>query len=482
MSRPDYDVAAREALRLLGPLPADWVPSHAGIDHDVLIVGGGQTGTALAFALARSGIRKVSVVDAAPGASQAGVWRGPARMVQLRTPKELAGPALDIQGVGFQVWYESRHGREAFAALERIPRAAWADYLDWFREITGVVVRYGARLERIEPLLGKDGTPDRFRLHLREGGEARVETARKVILANGVSGNGRPIVPSVLRAVLEAGLGAHTAERIDFAALRGKTIAVIGAAASAFDAAATALDAGAAAVHLFSRRGRIPATAVLKARGYPGIYDHYHALPDATRWQQAVRYRRAGSTPPGDAVRRVLAFADFHLHLAAVWNEAWIENGKVLTAIHGNALRFDFVIAGTGYSTDPDDRPELAGIAPSVRRWRDQYTPPPALRDDDLAASPYLGTGLEYQEKSPGTAPWLKNLHIYNPAGFASAGLPLGDVPSMRRDLPALVSRISRDLMLADWKHHERRMNSDVPPEFDETLYAAAVYRGIEQA
>ena len=46
------DEGAREALRLMGPDPANWVPDRPGIDHNVAIIGGGQTGCALAFARA----------------------------------------------------------------------------------------------------------------------------------------------------------------------------------------------------------------------------------------------------------------------------------------------------------------------------------------------------------------------------------------------------------------------------------------------
>ncbi len=43
---PDRD--ALNALRLIGPDPENWVPEVAGIDHDVAIIGGGQSGRAFA--------------------------------------------------------------------------------------------------------------------------------------------------------------------------------------------------------------------------------------------------------------------------------------------------------------------------------------------------------------------------------------------------------------------------------------------------
>lgn len=465
----DVDREARRALELLGPVPENWVPARPGIDHDVFVVGGGQTGCAFAFALRRAGIGRVSVIDAAADAAGAGVWLNRARMNTLRTPKTLIGPEVDVAGLSFRAWYEARHGAQAYQSLERAPREDWAAYLAWYRSFLAVPVRYGVRLLRIEPVDGH------FRLHLEVAGEARVETARKIMLCNGVAGNGRAYVPDAL-AHLPQALFAHTSQAIDFAALRGKSVAVVGAAASAFDAAATALEAGAADVHLFARRRGLAATPVSRTRGYPGAYDNYPSLPDALRWSQARRFRREGSTAPRDSIERVTRFANFHLHLGVNWEAASVEGDRILANVQGEAFRFDFAIAGTGYAIDLTARPELADIAPHVRLWRDQYAPPPAEADASLGAHPYLGEALEYLEKAPGTAPWLRDIHVYNPAGFVSAGVPVGDVPSMKRDIPAVVRRISRDLFHADIEAHALRLHADVPADFDATLYAANIW------
>jgi hypothetical protein len=46
----------------------------------------------------------------------------------------------------------------------------------------------------------------------------------------------------------------------------------------------------------------------------------------------------------------------------------------------------------------------------------------------------------------------------------------------MKRGLPAVTQRISRDLFFADFPAHEKRLTSDIAPEFSEALYAAAVW------
>ena len=48
----------------------------------------------------------------------------------------------------------------------------------------------------------------------------------------------------------------------------------------------------------------------------------------------------------------------------------------------------------------------------------------------------------------------------------------------MRRGVPAIVARISRDLFLADLDLHRSRLIADVTPEFGEELYRGAVARG----
>ena len=98
--------------------------------------------------------------------------------------------------------------------------------------------------------------------------------------------------------------------------------------------------------------------------------------------------------------------------------------------------RFDFAIAGTGYAADPNLRPEFADFARHILLWRDRYAPPAGEEDPFLGAHPYLGPGNEFLEKTPGDAPYLKDIHCFNPAGFVSFGVPVGDVPSMKRGQP----------------------------------------------
>jgi hypothetical protein len=130
------------------------------------------------------------------------------------------------------------------------------------------------------------------------------------------------------------------------------------------------------------------------------------------RCRQALRFRRAGSTAPADAIERVARHANFHLHRAGPWHEAVVDDNRVRARAEDGTFEFDFVIAGTGYTVDLHARPELAGIAHHVLLWRDGYTPASGERDD----------ALEYVEKRPGEASFLKNIHVVNAAGLVSRG------------------------------------------------------------
>jgi hypothetical protein len=168
-------------------------------------------------------------------------------------------------------------------------------------------------------------------------------------------------------------------------------------------------------------------------------------------------------------------FPNFHLHLSAPWSDAAERDGQIETAINGTTYRLDYVIAGTGYTGDLAARPELRDFDGLIMRWRDRYTPPPDEHDELLGAYPYLGAGHELIEKTPGTAPLLRHIHVQNPSGFVSLGLPIGDIPCMKREIPAVAARIGADLFDADLDALRVRMVGDVPPAFTEEIYRAAV-------
>lgn len=135
----------------------------------------------------------------------------------------------------------------------------------------------------------------------------------------------------------------------------------------------------------------------------------------------------------------------------------------------------DYVIAGTGYTGDLAARPELRDFAGKIMRWCDRYTPPAGEEDAALGLYPYLGSGHELMERVPGAEPMLRHIHVQNPSGFVSFGLPTGDVPCMKRDIPVITGHISADFFQMDLDPMRRRMVGDVPPALREEMYRSAV-------
>jgi cation diffusion facilitator CzcD-associated flavoprotein CzcO len=459
----------QSALRWAGRDPADWVIPRNGADHNVVIVGGGQSGLSIAYGLKRKGVGRVEVIDRAqPG--QAGIWRSIARMHQLRTPKTLAGPELGNPALSFRAWYEALHGgTAAFDALDRIPRLAWADYLDWFQKATGTTVRYGTRLVEIEP------QGDLLRLHLEENGAQRTVTTRKVVLANGYAGAGGPNLPEFIRA-LPANLWTHTTGNIPFAALKGKVVGVVGAGSSAFDAAAVALEAGASEVHLFSRRSYIdyqgtpalppgapppPPPAPPPARGYGNMLELTYELPDVVRWRNFLLGDRRVASVPLDSLERAVALKGFNIHLDSSLSDVAASGNRVTARVGSKRFRFDHLIAATGYRIDLPLQPELARIHSAIALWGDRFKPAAGDESAAGAAHPYLGAGFEFLPKSGVDAPYLRNIHCFNLAGALSFGIPVGDVPSTV-DQPRLITAIARDLYVegVDVAQHERFINA----------------------
>ena len=120
-------------------------------------------------------------------------------------------------------------------------------------------------------------------------------------------------IPESLRH-LPARLIARASDPIDFEALAGRTVAVIGAGATAFDNAATALEAGAAEVHLLCRRAEIQLIQPYRWLTFRGFLRHFCDLDDVWRWRfmRAILELREGF--PQATYDRCARFANFHLH------------------------------------------------------------------------------------------------------------------------------------------------------------------------
>jgi cation diffusion facilitator CzcD-associated flavoprotein CzcO len=466
---PPSDLAALEAdlrrdLELVDFPARPWSPARrtsAGAPVlDCLIVGGGQGGLAVAFGLQRERIDNLLVVDE-NDKDRAGPWRSFARMRTLRTPKHLTGPDLGIPGLTFRSWYEAQHGREGWTQLGLIPKETWADYLSWYRDFLGLPVRFRTRVGAID----WDPKEHCFVAPVGEGAD-EVLRARTVVLATGIDGSGYWATPDVV-AGLPRERWAHTHDPIDFEALRGKRIGVLGAGASAFDNASVALEQGAGEVHLFYRRARLPNVNPYRWAEFAGFLRHHADLDDATRWKFIHKILEIGQLPPADTYARARRAGTFVLHGGATWDRVEAEGNVLKVHTAKGVFELDFLIFGTGFVTDLSRRPELAKIHDEIALWRDCYTPPSQLRHPDLERHPYLGPCFEMRDKTAGDAPWLANLFNYTFGGLLSSGFGGASISGMKYSVPKVVYGVTRRLFVEDGKQHFESLASYKTEEFE---------------
>jgi cation diffusion facilitator CzcD-associated flavoprotein CzcO len=216
-----------------------------------------------------------------------------------------------------------------------------------------------------------------------------------------------------LVAALPRHLRAHAADAIDFTALRGKRVAVLGPGASAFDNAATALEAGAAQEHLFCRRAEPMISQPCRWLTFAGFLRRMHEMDDASRWRFTSYILGLREGFPPDTYARVLAFANFTMHLGRTWTRArQLGSGVVLETPRGS-FEADYVICGTGARMDASASPLLAGCADNIASWSDRYTPPEAEADERLGAFPDPAADSSFVERHAGETPWLRDIDLF---------------------------------------------------------------------
>lgn len=453
--RPAPDAAARLAalsqrvhadLFALRHPETDWVASRDGPDGrpmlDVLVVGAGQGGIAVASLLVRERVTNILVVDRAPRGSE-GVWNDFARMPIVRSPKHYPGPDMGLPNLTYEAWHRARFGDADWDALVLVPTDCWIAYLTWVRDTLDLPVRNDTALTRIEPA-------DRGLAVTLDGpaGE-EVRLVRRVVLATGHDGTGRWWMPGFVEA-LPADRRAQAADPIDFDRLAGQRVAVLGIGASAGDNAICALEAGAESVHMFCRRDTHRRQQVYRWCINAGFMRHFQDLDDAWRWRFMHYILNIRMGMPPETWRRVSSFPNFHLHTGAGWRDARMRGARVEVDTEQGPFETDFVIAATGHDQDLARRPELAPIAGQIALWGDRYRPPPGLEDERLARYPYVGPSFELTEKSPGSAPWLARIHDFTFGPTMSFGPSGCSISTLRLSAPLLVAGVTRGLFTED--------------------------------
>ncbi len=443
MSLDTLDARVKSDLAMLAYGAATWVRPHTRPDghvYDVVIVGGGQCGLGAAFGLRRERITNLLVIDENPAGGE-GPWETYARMITLRSPKHLTGIDMGVPSLTFRAWWQARHGEAGWAALDKAPREDWMAYLRWFRQVLDLPVRNDTRLTLVEPL---DGI---YRLHLAEQTPL---LARKVVLATGIQGGGEWHVPPMIADALPRSLYGHTSHMIDFAALRGKRIGILGGGASSFDNAQHALKAGVAEAHVFMRRGEMPRVNPIRHMEASGIIDRFAALTDADKYAVMASFFRHNQPPTNDTFERACALPGFHLHLGAPWSAVAERDGRAVVTTPRDDHVFDFLIVSTGLVTDPALRPELRLIEPGILRWRDTFVPPPGIANPLIDAHPYLGEDFAYLGRNPEAEKAVGGVFPFNYSALINFGVSASALSGLKQALPKLVKGVADALFLDD--------------------------------
>ena len=449
----------RDLDLLVLPPTKDWLAPRTHPDYgpvlDVAVVGAGMSGLSAAFALKCLAIRALSVFDRSPAGFE-GPWATFARMETLRSPPELTGPAFGFSNLTFRAWFEAQFGAAAWQKVHRIPRLQWMDYLRWYRCMIDVPIENETELTDLA------GDKEFVVLTLRSRADTRKVAARRVVLANGREGLGGPYIPEMFRGLDR--YVAHSSDDIDFAALRGKTVGVIGAGASAVDNAAEALEHGATRVAMMLRRADVPRINKGMGIGSAGFWVGFHALTDAQKWSIVNYIDESASPPPRDSMLRVTRHRNFSILARCEPRAVEIRNNRVLLDTTRGKLAFDFLILATGLTVDWSQRPELAALKPQILLWRDRFVPE-GHADYAHGDDPFVGPGFEFLERTPGTAPWVTRIHCFTFPAYMSQGPISGDIPAISVGAERVAEGVARSLFAEDYELIWRRMVGWSNPE-----------------
>lgn len=383
--------------------PEEW--TEKGEMLDVAIIGAGMAGIASAYGLQRMGIHNITLYDESPSGEE-GPWLTYAQMKTLRTPKDATGPCLFTPSLTFQAWYETVYGETAWDQLKKPSSQDWGNYLIWLRTILKLPVRNNCRLLEIVPLNGY------FEMKF----ENFSAFAKKIVLATGRKGcGGYESIPEID--------ALHTSEIKDYSLFKDKRIIIIGAGASAFDAAGAALEAGALSIDLLYRRSELPKINKMDALAHPGMERGFYSLPDPWKFK-IIQYVEENGTPPTpEAIERVKGYNHFHLHP----NTSILMNGM---------FTYDHLILATGFRVSIENTPELRHFSSAIKLWKDVGF------DSEF---PYLGPHFQFQEKEPGSSPFLKHIYCFNYGAYLSFGSSSSSIDSISAGAEILSHGIAAD-------------------------------------
>jgi hypothetical protein len=304
-------------------------------------------------------------------------------------------------------------------SLVRIDKADWMRYLNWFRRTLKIPVRNDVRgsrgsnrRDRVLEALHLE-TPDGPRSMLTRESRAG-DGIWKAAARGGCRTSSRVGLPS-------RRLGAHRgSDRFRSRLHADGAWRWWAAARRRTTTRRPRWNTAPAFVEMFIRREAIALVNPFRALGVVGVLAQFRRISnDATRWRFMHRLLSFPMPPPQDSVDRVMRHANVSVRFGT----------PVLDAVPGIRLRTksgwhetDFLILGTGFTVDLHARPELSAIADHVATWSDRYHPPVDRLNAEMGRHPFVGSGFELLEKTPGTMPGLRRIRMFNGGSMVSTG------------------------------------------------------------
>ncbi|MEI8329979.1 MAG: NAD(P)-binding domain-containing protein [Chlamydiia bacterium] len=295
--------AHKEMEYLNFPPRENWIPNKVTSSgeniYNVVIIGGGQTGTATALGLLKEKVSNIIIFDENEPYKE-GSWLTHARMETLRTPKYTTGPDCDILSLTVRAWFEAKYGEEKWEKITYVPRLDWAEYLHWLRNFLNLPIVNNTKVGSIQ----WSERENCFIVPITSKGASTTSVyARKIVLATGLQGSGEWTIPEHIKNNIPYGLYYHTSNDIDFSSFKGKKIGILGGGPCAFDNAYLSSQY-ADEVHMFFKRSKLVNLHVFLWGEFVG-FQHFIALPDENKWQFISKFYEIGQPPTPQSVRAI---------------------------------------------------------------------------------------------------------------------------------------------------------------------------------
>ena len=453
-----------------GPVGAATHPPPSGRHvYDVVIVGAGQCGLTAAYALIKERVTNILVLDRMPRGRE-GPWITYSRMWTLRSPKtrERPGAGDALPGAAQLVRGRVRRGRLGDGSASGPARPGKPTS-------TGTERPLPCRCATT-PTSESSRTTRGSSASTSTGGD--VVLGRKVILATGIEGIGDWWVPPFVEKKLPGSAWTKCTDDVDSLDWRGRSIAVLGAGATAWDRAADLLELGAKSVTIYMRRQQILTANAFRYLEKAGYLRHYLSMSDADKWRWMQTIFTFGQPPTQDGVDRCAEFDNFCIHPGATWRDVEMTDAGVkVFATDGSVEVFDHVFIGCGFSMDPARRPELAPLADNILKWSDVHTQPEGYRDDWLITYPYLARDLRFIERVPGRTPVLNDIFCFNYGATVTNAHSGASLSGIKYGIEPLIHGVTYDLWRDDEPEHFRITKAWSSLDTDPSALAAHRWR-----